>query len=159
MPTFARRVCAVSLALLTSLVLFQSVRAATDVTITVAQGGVGVEGAFVALVGTGATKFAAVTDPTGKAVFSQVPDGSYVAVASAPGTSAGSIAVVTPTDTAKTVAVNGTGTVFSPLNAFGSLTSTVAPDGLSGVFYVNTTAIPSIYRTANHGGTWAPVTI
>jgi hypothetical protein len=81
--------------------------AATDVTITVTQGGVGVEGAFVALTGPGATKFAAITDATGMAVFSQVPDGSPVALASAPGTSAGSVGVITPTDTTKTITVNG----------------------------------------------------
>src|SRR5260221_14713405 len=97
-----------------------AVFAATDLTITVTQGGVGVEGAFVALVGSGATKFAAVTDATGKATFSQVPDGSYVALASAPGTSSGSIAVVTPTDTTKTITVNGSGTVFSALGEYGS---------------------------------------
>src|SRR4051794_40843507 len=58
-------------------------RAATDVTITVTQAGVPVEGAFVALVGSGSTKFAAVANASGQAVFSQVPDGSYVAYASA----------------------------------------------------------------------------
>jgi hypothetical protein len=158
-PRFAGRVCAAAIALLTSFSYFQVVRAATDVTITVTQGGVGVEGAFVALVGPGATKFAGVTDTTGKAVFSQVPDGSYVALASAPGTTAGSIAVVTPTDTAKTIPVNGSGTVFSPLAAYGSQTGAIVADGLSGVFYLNTSAIPPLYRTADHGGTWVPATI
>jgi hypothetical protein len=134
-------------------------RAATDVAITVTQGGVGVEGAFVALVGTGSTKFAAVTDPTGKATFSQVPDGSYVALASAPGTSSGSVALVTPTETAKTITVNGSGTVFSPLGAYGSQSGAIVADGLSGVFYLSTNVIPQLYRTADYGGTWVPVTV
>src|SRR3978361_2314560 len=113
--TFSRHVRPACLVFLTLALATSPMRAATDVTIAVAQGGVGVEGTFVALVGSGATKFAAVTDSTGKAVFSQVPDGSYVASASEPGTTSGSVAVVTPADTSKTITVNGSGTVFSAL--------------------------------------------
>jgi hypothetical protein len=157
--TLARYVRPVCLILLTLALAISPMRAATDLTINVTQGGVGVEGAFVALTGSGATKFAAITDATGKAVFSQVPDGSYVALASAPGTSAGSVAVVTPTDTTKTITVNGSGTVFSPLGAYGSQSGAIVADGLSGVFYLNTNVIPPLYRTVDFGRTWAPVTI
>jgi hypothetical protein len=136
-----------------------NVRAATNVTITVAQGFVGVEGAFVALVGSGATKFAATTNAAGQAVFSGIPDGSYVALASAPGTSSGSVTVTTPTDTTKTIVVNGSGSGFSALNVFGSQVNQIVADGLPGVFYVNTGVIPQIFRTADYGGSWAPVTI
>src|SRR5687768_12957685 len=92
---------AVCLIILTLGLATSPMRAATDVTITVVQGGVGVEGAFVALTGPGALKFPAITDAAGRAVFPQVPDGSYVAIASAPGTSSGSVPLVTPTETAK----------------------------------------------------------
>src|SRR5687768_2933648 len=94
--TLAQYVRPACLVLLILALATSPMRAATDVTITVAEGGVGVEGAFVALTGPGALKFAAITDAAGKAVFPQVPDGSYVAIASAPGTSAGSVALVTP---------------------------------------------------------------
>jgi hypothetical protein len=103
LPTRAFRI-----AFLLALFVFISggrLRASTDVTVTVTQGGVGVEGAFVALAGPNATKFAAVTDATGKAVFSQVPDAIYVAHASASGTSAGSVSLTTPAGTARTSAV------------------------------------------------------
>ena len=69
------------------------------------------------------------------------------------------MAVNTPSDSAKTIVVNGSGTVFSPLNVFGAQPTQIVADGLPGVFYVSTGGIPQIYRTSGSGGTWAPVTI
>jgi hypothetical protein len=133
--------------------------AATDVTVTVAQGGVGVPGAFVAVIGAGTQKFVGVTDSTGIVTFAQLPDGTFTVLASGTRTGAGSAALSTPGETTKTVTVTGTGTVLSPLPAFGSLTGALVPDGLSGVFYLNTSGIPGIYRTTDYGGTWTPATI
>jgi len=42
-------------------------------------------------------------------------------------------------------------------NAYGGQVRTVAGDGESGVFYATSDAQPSVWRTSDYGGSWAPV--
>ena len=42
-------------------------------------------------------------------------------------------------------------------NAYGGQIRTIAADGESGVFYATSDAQPSVWRTSDFGGTWAPV--
>lgn len=128
------------------------------VTVTVTKSAIGVEGAFVALLGMGAQN-AFVTDETG-AVSVAVPDGDYHLSVSAPGSQVHTAELtVAGADVDHPVALVDSGNPFEGLGAFGAQTSGIVADGLSGVFYLSTTSIPSLYRTGDYGGTWAPVTI
>lgn len=133
----------------------------SDVTITVVMSDTvaPVPGAFVALTGA-AGQYGGVTDNAGQLLLSDVVTGSYTAAASAPGTTVGSAPVtVASSPVTATITVTDSGTIFHGHRAYGSQTGGIVADGKSGVFYLNTTAIPSLFRTGDYGGTWAPVTI
>jgi hypothetical protein len=129
------------------------------VTVTATLGVSPAAGVHVAIVGS-AGRYVGVTDGAGLFSPGTIPAGSYSVVASAPGTAA---AIVPLTVSASAVTVSlplvDSGSKFRGLRTFGAQTGTVVADGQTGVFYMNTTAVPSLYRTVDYGGSWAPVTV
>jgi hypothetical protein len=133
--------------------------AQSDLVVTVTNGGTPVQGAFVSIVGTEPTRsYGGITGASGTHTFAGVTADTYTVTASAPGTTVGTATAASGATTAA-VTVTSSGTVFSGLGAYGSQTGAVMADGRSGIFYLSTTAIPSLYRTYDYGGTWAPVTL
>ena len=128
------------------------------VTITVTASGEAVPGAFVAMVGASG-RFGGVTDDGGALALYDVPGGEYVVRASASGTSVGEVAVTVPMGEPVAVTVERTGSKFRGLGAYGASVRSVVADAVSGVFYVSTESLPSVFRTGDYGGTWAPVTM
>lgn len=148
-----------ALAALGLLCAFALTASAQDLVVTVTNGGTPVQGAFVSIVGTDPARArGGITGTTGTHTFSVVTADTYTVTASAPGTTVGT-ATAASGATAAAVSVTSSGTVFTGLGAFGSQTGAVVADGRSGIFYLSTTAIPSLYRTYDYGGTWAPVTL
>ena len=138
---------------------FALTASAQDLVVTVTNGGTPVQGAFVSIVGTEPARArGGITGSTGTHTFVGVTADTYTVTASAPGTTVGT-ATAASGATAAAISVTSSGTVFTGLGAFGSQTGAVVADGRSGIFYLSTTAIPSLYRTYDYGGTWAPVTL
>ena len=132
---------------------------AQDLVVTVTNGGTPVPGAFVSIVGTDPSRaYGGITGSAGTHTFASLTADTYTVTASAPGTTVGTATAASGATTAA-VSVTSSGTVFSGLGAYGSQTGAVMADGRSGIFYLSTTAIPSLYRTYDYGGTWAPVTL
>jgi hypothetical protein len=131
-----------------------------DVVVTVAQSGTPVAGAFVSLTGS-AGQYAGVTNTSGLLTLSAAADGTYGLNAAAPGAQVASASVTVAGSTVNSaVSLVSSGTRFTGLGAFGGQVGTVVSDGgKSGLFYANTTSSPSLYRTADHGGSWVPVTV
>ncbi len=156
-----KRVALAAAALLLSFVHPVPAFAQSTVVVSVQQGGSAASGVFVALVGTSGTtkRYAATTDATGTATFSNVDDGTYDARAQAPGTAVAVASLTPPGTTTASLTLPGSGTVLKGLGAYGSQTGMIVADGRSGVFYLNTESIPSLYRTANYGGRWVPATL
>jgi hypothetical protein len=116
-------------------------------------------GVHVAIVGP-AGQYVGLTDGSGQFSPGTIPAGSYTVVASAPGAAA----VTSPLTVAGSPATVGlpladSGNRFRGLRTFGAQTGTVVADGRAGVFYMSTSAVPSLYRTVDYGGSWAPVTV
>lgn len=160
---YAPVVTVVALALLIGLaplllVPAQSVGADGVVSVTVVTEQGPVADAFVTLTGSGG-RFGGITDALGLLVLQNVPDGSYTVVASGPGTTVGQGEVTVSGGGQVTITVEDSGTKFRGLGAYGAHLNSIVPDGKSGVFYLTTEAIPSLYRTADYGGNWAPVTL
>jgi len=133
--------------------------AQSDLVVTVTNGGTPVAGAFVSIVGGEPSRsYGGITGASGTHTFAGVTADTYTVTASAPGTTVGTATAASGATTAA-VTVTSSGTVFSGLGAYGSQTGAVMADGRSGIFYLSTTAIPSLYRTYDYGGTWAPVTL
>ena len=127
-------------------------------TVTVTAEGAPVPGAFVALIGA-AGRYAGVSDSSGHVVLANVADGQYTAVASAPGTTVGEASVSVSGGGSVAIAVKPSGNKFHGLGVYGAHVVSIAADGKPGVFYLTVESIPSLFRTADYGGTWAPVTI
>lgn len=123
-----------------------------------------IEGAFVALVNeTDPTQTrGGVTGADGTATFAGIESThTWLARATAAGFATGATATFSPpggSTTNQTISLTSSGRSFTYLGAFGAQVAQILPDGRSGTFYANTTGIPSLYRTADYGGTWAPVT-
>ena len=129
-----------------------------DLTVQVTSSGAAVAGATVTITGSGTNVYVGLTGPTGSVTFPNAPTDTYIATAAAPGTTVGTTTGI-PAGGSGTVTVTPSATIFSGMTAFGATAGHVIGDGRSGVFYMITAAIPPIYRTADHGATWAPVTI
>lgn len=133
-----------------------------DITVTVtdADDTTAIAGAFVALMGDGGRN-GGVTNDSGQITFADVTEGDYAMTVSAPGyvVSAQPSVTITALDPSLDVSLTDSGAMFDGLGADGAQTSAILSDGLSGVFYLTATSIPSLYRTADYGGHWAPVTI
>jgi hypothetical protein len=134
------------------------VRAAA-VVVTVSDASGTVPGAFVALVN-GTTKEAidaAITNASGVA---NLDSGSTALTAtklvvSKPGYTTNGVSSVSATTAVTLTAVTTSGLRFA--NAYGAQVRNVAADGDSGVFYATTDNNPSVWRTTDYAGTWAPV--
>ncbi len=141
----------------------RTARAAGDVTVTVTEGATGIEGAFVTLSpddGAAADYHAGVTDSAGLVTFTVVDDKAYTVRAALRGYAVGSDSItVSGADVATTISLTASGVVLELLPAYGGQVGTVVADGLSGVFYANTTGLPSLYRTSDYGANWVPVTL
>ena len=152
---FCRGVATLAIVLTSALAAF----AQSNLVVTVTNGGTPVQGAFVSIVGTEPSRvYGGITGSAGTHTFVSVTADTYTVTASAPGTTVGTATAASGATTA-TVTVTSSATVFSGLGAYGSQTGAVMADGRSGLFYLSTTAIPSLYRTYDYGGTWAPVTL
>lgn len=119
-------------------------------------------GAFVALTPADAATSGAygdVTDVGGTAAFIGVSAGTYTVTASWPGATLGETLLVVGADISATLTLTRTGSRLRALGAYGAQVGTIVADGKSGVFYLNTTGVPSFYRTGDYGGHWAPVTL
>lgn len=116
-------------------------------------------GAFVAL-RSEAARYPGTTDATGAFTIVGVTPGSYTLVAHASGHAVAQVDVTVPLEggALPDVALTPSGTVFDTLGVFGGQIASLAADGRSGVFYASTSVIPQVFRTADYGGTWTPVT-
>ena len=141
----------------------RTARAAGDVTVTVSDGPADIAGAFVTMVpddGNSADYHAGVTGTNGEVTFTAVADKAYTVRASLRGYAVGSTAVtVSGANVSATVTLVASGVMLELLPAYGGQVGTVVADGLSGVFYANTTGLPSLYRTSDYGASWVPVTL
>jgi hypothetical protein len=141
----------------------RNARAAGDVTVTASDGTSGIAGAFVTMVpddGNSADYHAGVTGANGEVTFTAVADKAYTVRASLRGYAVGSTAVtVSGANVSATITLVASGAVLELLPAYGGQVGTVVADGVSGVFYANTTGLPSLYRTSDYGATWVPVTL
>jgi len=132
---------------------------AAAVVVTVSDASGTVPGAFVALVN-GTTKEAidaAITNASGVA---NLDSGSTALTAtklvvSKPGYTTNGVSSVSATTAVTLTAVTTSGLRFA--NAYGAQVRNVAADGDSGVFYATTDNNPSVWRTTDYAGTWAPV--
>jgi hypothetical protein len=147
------------------------------VEVTVRSGSTPVAGAFVALIGTGTAragadmdadfaadgtrrKFGAVSGSTGIARFRGVVPGTFTMRAHSGGRAVTSgTMTVSATSLSATLSLSSSSSALTTLGAYGAQTGSVVADGQTGVFYQNTTAIPSLYRTTDYGGNWSPVTL
>jgi hypothetical protein len=132
---------------------------AAAVVVTVSDASGTIPGAFVALVN-GTTKEAidaAITDAFGVA---NLDSGSAALsatklVVSKPGYTTSGVSSVSATTAVTLTAVTTSGLRFT--NAYGAQVRNVAADGDTGVFYATTDNNPSVWRTTDYAGTWAPV--
>lgn len=122
--------------------------------------GAPVANAFVAVTGPGG-RYGARTDVDGAFTVPGVVAGTYTIVAQAPGhrVARAEDVVVDATPVVQDLEVESSGTVFESLGVFGGQVSGIVADAQSGVFYASTSVIPQVYRSADHGGTWTPVTL
>ena len=124
-----------------------------------------IEGAFVSLVptdsSTGLTetlKFGGITEGNGIG-FSGIMTGSYTMTVSYAGATLYEEVVGLGVGSYLTRVLTTTLSPFRGLGAYGAQVGTIVADGRSGTFYLNTTGVPSLFRTTNYGGFWAPVTL
>ena len=116
-------------------------------------------------VDTGSAVVGGNTDSTGaysplKTDQSPLDDAKYGVVASANGYQS-MISTLTVVAGSGSVSVKLTASTnnASSLSAFGGHFTAVAADGRSGVFYGITDSVPSLYRTTDYAGNWAPVNL
>lgn len=123
-----------------------------------------VDGAFVSLIPTDAStgftetlKFGGITEGDGVG-FTGIATGTYTMTISFGGASLHEEVVALGVGSFLTRSLTTTVSAFRSLGAYGAQVGTIVADGRSGTFYLNTTGIPSLFRTTNYGGYWASVT-
>lgn len=106
-------------------------------------------------------RYATVTDASGHFSVAAVASGTYDVVAYAPGQEVGKASgvAVASSDVTQDVSCTATNQKFEALGVYGAQVAGIAADGQSGVFYAATSVIPQLFRTADYGGTWTPVTM
>lgn len=156
---FTRSIAAVVSVAVVGLFAAPHVARADSVTVTVSSGSENIAGAFVALVNmtTGSAVDGAITGSNGQAALDSGSTAlaSTKVVVSKPG-----FDTATTTSVAATTAVSLTPKTNSSLqftNVYGAQVRNLAADGESGVFYATTDNKPSVWRTTDYAGTWAPV--
>ena len=129
---------------------------AAPITVTIVdEDGNPIERALVAVLDAdGQALDGAIANPSGVVTVDDAGAAGYVVAAPGYGTLRVSSA---PTSGAvATLTAAGTSAI-SYSNAYGAQVSGVFADGEPGVFYITTDGIPSVWRTMDHAGTWAPV--
>jgi hypothetical protein len=121
-----------------------------------------IDGAFVALEladpsVSETVKYAGITEDGGFGI-SGIVTGTYTMSVSYNGAALHEEVLTLGVGSFLTRALTTTVSAFRGLGAYGAQVGTVVADGRSGTFYLNTTGIPSLFRTTNYGGYWAPVT-
>jgi hypothetical protein len=156
---FTRSIAAVASVATIGLFAIPEVAHAAALTVTVTSGSENVPGAFVALVNTttGAAIDGAITGSDGKASLDSgsAALGTTKVIVSKPGFDS-----ATTTTVAAATAVSLTAKTNSALqftNVYGAQVRNLAADGESGVFYATTDNKPSVWRTTDYAGNWAPV--
>jgi hypothetical protein len=131
---------------------------AASVTVTVVdENGDPIERAMVAVLdGDGAALAGAIADENGEVDIDDGSGSGVGYVVAAPGyETVRTLGTLTNGASLTLTAADGIGLTYS--NAYGAQVSGVFADGEPGVFYITTDGIPSVWRTLDHGGTWAPV--
>ena len=91
---------------------------------------------------------------------SLLPDATYKLIVSKPGYSVATTqAVVTNGSATVSVLLSANANKMDFVNAFGAQMTAVVADGQPCVFYGTTSSVPSLYRTTDCAGSWAPVTL
>ncbi|MDA2944138.1 MAG: hypothetical protein O3C33_00935, partial [Actinomycetota bacterium] len=129
---------------------------AADVTVTIVDGnGDPIERAMIAFVDAdGAALAGAIADEEGKVTIDDADAAGYVVSAPGYGTIRGA---TVPADASTVTLTASDSSSLSYSNAYGAQVSGVFADGEPGVFYITTDGIPSVWRTLDYAGTWAPV--
>jgi hypothetical protein len=128
--------------------------ASVEITITDADGAA-IPRAMVAVVNSdGDSVDSGIADANGKVTIKDDNAAGYVVAAPGFGTSAVNSA---PTAGATVKLTASTKSKLSFSNAFGGQVRTLAGDADSGVFYATSDAQPSVWRTTDYAGSWAPV--
>ncbi|MGE0877781.1 MAG: beta strand repeat-containing protein [Acidimicrobiia bacterium] len=143
-----------------SVVLPTSVGATGTVTGTITDGdGNPIAGAAVVALGSSVEKELTVTDAAGEYTLT-LADDDYVITAQASGFAVGSsTAIVSGGGLTKDLTLTASGSKFESIGVFGGQISGIWNGGQPGVFFAATSVIPQLFRTADYGGTWAPVTM
>jgi hypothetical protein len=152
---FTRSVAAIASVAVVGLFAVPQVAHAANVelTITDADGAV-IPRAMVAVLNSdGDAIDSGIADASGKVTIKDDNAAGYVVAAPGFGTK-----VVDSAPTASTVKLTAsTKSKLSYSNAFGGQVRTLAGDADSGVFYATSDAQPSVWRTTDYAGSWAPV--
>ena len=136
--------------------------AAPEVGVRVLVDGAAVEGAFVALVPADLStseKYSGITREDGGMGVAGVATGTYTLTISYAGTGLHEEAISLGLGSFFTRVLTSTVSAFRSLGAYGAQVGTIVADGRSGTFYLNTTGVPSLFRTTNYGGYWSAVTL
>lgn len=129
-----------------------SANGADPVQITVRDAdGAPIAGAVVAVRGLSAAKRAGMTDKQGQVTLYR-PDGEDLMI-SAPGF----VTVLADVNATTAALTRTSATELATANTFGAQVRSLAADATSGVMYATTDNLPAVWRTTDHGGTWAPV--
>lgn len=152
---FTRSVAAVASVATIGLFAIPEVAHAANVELTITDAdGAAIPRAMVAVLNSdGDAVDSGIADSTGKVTIKDDNAAGYVVAAPGFGTK-----VVDSVPVAGTVKLTAsTKSKLSFSNAYGGQVRTLAGDADSGVFYATSDAQPSVWRTTDHAGTWAPV--
>ena len=156
---FTRSIAAVASVAVIGLFAVPEIAHAESVTVTVTSGTDNIAGAFVALVNTttGSAVDGAITGSNGQAALDSGSTalGSTKVVVSKPGYDTATVTTVTAATAVSLTAKTNSSLQFT--NVYGAQVRNLAADGESGVFYATTDNKPSVWRTTDYAGTWAPV--
>ncbi|MFZ9696911.1 MAG: hypothetical protein ACO3C5_04670 [Ilumatobacteraceae bacterium] len=144
-----------SLAVLGLFAIPEVARAASvEITITDADG-TAIPRAMIAVLNSdGDAVDSGIADTNGKVTINDDSAAGYVVAAPGFGTK---VVESAPTAGASVKLTASTKSKLSFSNAFGGQVRTLAGDGDSGVFYATSDAQPSVWRTTDYAGSWAPV--
>lgn len=152
---FTRSIAAIASVATIGLFAIPEVAHAANVELTItAADGTAIPRAVVAVLNSdGDAVDSAIADVSGKVTVKDDSAAGYVVAAPGYGTK-----VVDSAPTAATVTLTAsTKSKLSFSNAYGGQVRTLAGDAESGVFYATSDAQPSVWRTTDHAGSWAPV--
>jgi hypothetical protein len=123
-----------------------------------ASGGAALPGTAAAVADSGSSAGAATASGTGQAQITGLAAGTYTVTASLPGYAVTRVSGVA-SDGIVAVELTRSANQFVSVPVFGGANGGSYADGQPGVFYVQSTQIPQLYRTTDWGGSWAPVSV